>query len=500
MSYYAIGIGGTGAKCLESLIHLAAAGMMPDGDLYVLFVDPDNTNGSRTDVENTIEKYKECKDNLTLGQTDLLKTKINIIDCNGEKHWNPFNTRRDTAPLLEQFFRATNLSKEAAHLFKVLYSHTERTYPLSKGFHGHPSIGSAIMAETVDFQNTEPWKGFLEQILTDNAAKVFFAGSIFGGTGASGFPTIAKRVRAELEKKDQEALLGGALVLPYFKFITAQNDQANELRADSRHFLMNTQAALTYYYDRDQIDIYDAVYLLGNVSETTVENVSGGLEQKNAPHFIELYAALAAIHFFEKGRDGYFLTARNDRSVLGWRDLPDDNNGNTIRSSIGQLTRFAFAYLHTYQPILKELRKSGGRDSRNVVWFRNFFRYRTRLGLRNPNGIQLDDDSENLLNNIAEYCQYFLCWLANIQSNCDSENERIELIQDGAFAENGKKGEKVVKPVRNFDDSRFSDLIPGHEYINLSALWDLMCASNGKVSDAEGIGKFLSTLYENCGK
>ena len=47
MGYYAIGIGGTGAKCLESLIHLAAAGMMPDGDLHLLFVDPDTSNGSR---------------------------------------------------------------------------------------------------------------------------------------------------------------------------------------------------------------------------------------------------------------------------------------------------------------------------------------------------------------------------------------------------------------------------------------------------------------------
>ena len=47
MGYYAIGIGGTGAKCLESLIHLAAAGMMPDNsDLYILFVDPDEANGS----------------------------------------------------------------------------------------------------------------------------------------------------------------------------------------------------------------------------------------------------------------------------------------------------------------------------------------------------------------------------------------------------------------------------------------------------------------------
>ena len=45
MGYYAIGIGGTGAKCLESLIHLAAAGMMPDdNDLCMFFVDPDEAS------------------------------------------------------------------------------------------------------------------------------------------------------------------------------------------------------------------------------------------------------------------------------------------------------------------------------------------------------------------------------------------------------------------------------------------------------------------------
>jgi len=34
MNYYVIGIGGTGAKCIEALTHLCAAGMMPDGELY----------------------------------------------------------------------------------------------------------------------------------------------------------------------------------------------------------------------------------------------------------------------------------------------------------------------------------------------------------------------------------------------------------------------------------------------------------------------------------
>ena len=77
MGYYAIGIGGTGAKCLESLIHLAAAGMMPDNDdLYILFVDPDNANGSLDRANTTLNHYKAFHDNNQLSQSCILQTKI----------------------------------------------------------------------------------------------------------------------------------------------------------------------------------------------------------------------------------------------------------------------------------------------------------------------------------------------------------------------------------------------------------------------------------------
>ena len=61
-------LGGTGAKCLESIIHLAAAGMMPVEDLYVLFVDSDTANGSLGRAQKTLRSYMTCKDNTRLGQ------------------------------------------------------------------------------------------------------------------------------------------------------------------------------------------------------------------------------------------------------------------------------------------------------------------------------------------------------------------------------------------------------------------------------------------------
>ena len=58
---------------------------------------------------------------------------------------------------------------------------------MDKGFRGHPSIGASIMAQTA-LGEDEPWKTFRALVKTDTDAKVFLAGSIFGGTGASGFP------------------------------------------------------------------------------------------------------------------------------------------------------------------------------------------------------------------------------------------------------------------------------------------------------------------------
>ena len=177
--------------------------------------------------------------------------------------------------------------------------------------------------------------------------------------------------------------LGGALILPYFSFLSEDD---NELQAKSEAFLMNTQASLKYYYLWNQTGIYDAVYLFGDESQTEVDTHLGGQNQRNAPHFIELYAALAAIHFFGANFEAdqpaqYFMTARRQNNRLQWEDLPDGNHGHTIRSKIGQLARFAFAYLSVYQPMLEDIHNKG--KGYRAPWFVDFFE---------RNQIKIDDD------------------------------------------------------------------------------------------------------------
>lgn len=479
MGYYAIGIGGTGAKCLESLIHLAAAGMMPNNDdLYMLFVDPDNANGSLERAVTTLNYYKTFHDNEMLAQRFLLKTKIDFTD---NPIFSPFDKKDDTKPQLDGFFSFADLklaNDNAADLFEVLYSKRERETELDKGFRGHPSIGASVMAQTV-LGADEPWKTFRLKVAKDPNAKIFLAGSIFGGTGAAGFPTIAKLIKNELDGKPINAQIGGALVLPYFTFTDTAD---NELKARAEHFLMNTQAALNYYHHWNKDLIYDAIYLLGDTSKIEVDPSLGGKTQRNAQHFIELYAALAAIHFFAQnfavdgGGAQYFRLDRAN-NPLKWTDIPDGDKGMTIQSKLRQLTNFSFAYLDIYKQRLDEIRKSGGSRDYNAPWYVDFFQ-RNRISLNN-NRVAAS------LENVQNYCEDFLLWFANVQ--------------------NSKKAFEVKdKPLQSFDLTEcqkriLSDTLRPLSTASLNKLWDNMCRAKGK-DEGSDIGKFLSALYRNCGR
>ena len=54
MKYYWISIGGTGAKCLEAFVHMNAAGLMKNrGEIKIIYVDPDASNGNLAKTKNT---------------------------------------------------------------------------------------------------------------------------------------------------------------------------------------------------------------------------------------------------------------------------------------------------------------------------------------------------------------------------------------------------------------------------------------------------------------
>ena len=63
MPYYVFAIGGTGARCLESLLFLCAAGLGP-AELHPILVDPDSGNGNLNRTKELIIKYKSIRDRI----------------------------------------------------------------------------------------------------------------------------------------------------------------------------------------------------------------------------------------------------------------------------------------------------------------------------------------------------------------------------------------------------------------------------------------------------
>lgn len=486
MNYYAIGIGGTGAKCIEALTHLSAAGMLPDGELYVLFVDPDKSNGSLERAQIMLQNYIDCKTNLKLGIIDLFKTKIARAEPDV---WSPFGD--ETRPRLDNFFEYSVLKtakdKAPAYLFDVLYSNAEKETPLDMGFRGRPSIGAAVMGKMLDLGQGEPWKTFRNRIAQDGragtGAKIFFFASIFGGTGAAGFPTIARLVCNELQDTIGRAnvKIGGALLLPYFSFTPNAND--NELKANSENFLMTTQVALKYYRQQDKTHNHDSIYFIGDDVLNRVDFCIGAGGQKNLPHFTELYGALAAVDFFKKPNpDKYYMLARENQNQLEWGDLPDGSSGTLIKQKINNLSRFAFSYLGVYKKALDELEKNHDIAYR-FPWFVDFFQRKN---------IPVDANTQAALKPVKDYCESFLKWLIGIQTSVTDKT--INLANYNAFAD-------LDNPKLEQFDNLMLPLSKGNKHA-LSRLWERMCDAESKIKEPEavGVGKFIHALYKECSK
>lgn len=480
MNYYVIGIGGTGAKCIEAFTHLCAAGMMPEGNIDVAFVDADTANGNLAKAKVTLDGYIDCRE-LQIGQVDLFKNLITIR----EPIWSPVTkgglekADRSFAEVFE-YPVLKAVEPQLADLFDVLYTKKEQNTDLDMGFRGHPSIGAAVMADAMDLENTQPWDTIFKNIRNERATgiKIFIFGSIFGGTGAAGFPTIGRLIRNALPSPSLQ--LGGALLLPYFCF-TSDNHSDDDLFARSENFLLNNQAALKYYHDHYD-KIYNDIYLLGNSTLKKMERFEiGAATQQNEPHFVEIYAALAAIDFFtEKNASpptSYRMVARSKANEIDWQDLPDRNNGNKLQKKIRQLTRFAVSFLHVYYPYLMDI-LDHKKEGYQAPWYIDFFE-RQRLQ------VTKDDISLSMIKN---YCERYLDWLQMV--HCYGSNFRINLVNHQIL----KDPERAIRYFGNL----VHPITKQTESKDLDRVWENMCSTKISDQDASPFGKFIQALYSAC--
>jgi hypothetical protein len=424
-----IGIGGTGSRVIESVIHLCAAGLGPD-KLSIIIIDPDEANGNLTHTKTLIKQYSDLRKRFkNIAGNDCFKTEIVVPPDDNSFVWNIFNEKDYT---LSKYINYNNLTKNEPNLAdfaEVLFTEKELQTSLNEGFRGHPSIGAVVMADPP--MDEYPFKLLWDDIssLHANDLRVFLVGSIFGGTGAAGFPTLGSRqlikfndkLHATLGGGKSRVLLGGALVLPYFSF-SVENTEGEPMFVTTDDFPIATKAALQYYNDKELG--FDQYYFIGDsLSQKVGEFSTGSSNQENQPHYIEMVSALAAFDFYnpENKVDDipekkYFISSRED-DVIDWNMIPITRNGEKLHEARKLFKRklvdfsvFAYTFLTYGQSILGKSHD----DVKLETWYAENFKkdYKETSVQANP---RLEENME-LYKVMDQYLRFFIFWICSVDN------------------------------------------------------------------------------------
>lgn len=414
---YVIGIGGTGARFLESLIHLCAAGLGP-GKISPIIVDPDTANGNIDRVEKIIEIYKKCRDifSMFLKGKDLPIFRTEI-DYRGS--WSPVITGENN---LEGHFSFYGLTKNHQELCKLFYTEGERKEAWDNGFKGRANLGASAMADVKNHLGVPPWRTLVSDIqatLNSEICHVFIAGSIFGATGASGLPTIAKILRErEWDNKDK-LRMGGIFILPYFYFDVPEGLKG--LYADCKDFLINVKSALSHYgFVWRNGSPYDRIYFIGDRYHQKIGNFSaGGMDQKNPLTWVDLIASSSLLHFVRNTPDSgvsteYYYAGRTRKEVMNWEDIPSPN----LKKRFTTFATLLMSYMKFFKPLIND--RNFDKRKSLIPWYLDSFK-----------DLKSDKEARNI-NSVLEYMKHFVRFIKKIQ-NVTSTELKAELFEDGAL-------------------------------------------------------------------
>ena len=497
MSYYLIGIGGTGARCLESFIHLIGAGLLKDTQpVKMIFVDADVSCGNLVRTQKAADLYIEAR-KLGFGTTGLMKNKLETMDV-----WTPVP---ENCSDLNDVFQSKVLSNMNQYqplnmLYNALFTEQERTTPLDKGFRGHPAIGAAVMNSSVSGDTDTMWQEVFQQINTDKDARIFLFASVFGGTGAAGFPTIARIIKRSL-KKDQEgntiAKIGGVLVLPYFQFPPASFAEEEEMQAKVDEFILNTKSALDYYNKSELLkEVFQRIYLIGDSDLADVKTFSlGSNTQENDANVVELYAALAAFDFFNKNefgeKSGTPMIARGDDTKdtidkIQWEDLPNPCIDGHLKDKLYAYIKFLYTYRHC---VLVNLEKCAAEESykRQVAWYKDLVQKAGKIDVYHDRQIMTEFKA------LGDYAEAFFRWIKDIS---DHPKRKIELVN---------KQVSTKPEALQFSLDVYQVVLPiveRKDKLTHKEFWNQLCSYTKKLKKTTNSGAeiLMQAIYDICSK
>lgn len=329
---YVFGIGGTGSRVLKSLTMLLASGARCNMDIVPIIIDPDDSAADMTRTVELMKKYMAIRSKLEFAEANknrFFKTEIKPVDGMKDFIFSLENTHDGK---FRDFIKMEQLDDSSKALVKMLFSEKNLDSDMKVGFKGNPNIGSVVLNQ---FSDSQEYKDFANGFSDDGKDRIFIISSIFGGTGASGFPLLLKTIRND--KKSQkwkvisECKIGAVTVLPYFGVTQDDNSEV-----DSSTFISKTKSALAYYDNNiSGNNSLNALYYIGDSVTASYSNCEGGSGQKNDAHFIELCSALAVLDFANTSEESL-----NDGTKHFEYGLKDDNEGKELTfKNLGERTK-----------------------------------------------------------------------------------------------------------------------------------------------------------------
>jgi hypothetical protein len=478
---FVIAIGGTGMRCLESFTHLCAIGMFDNQEIEVLTLDTDQSNGNKAKVEQLIGLYSRIKtsDGKSNPNSDtFFSAKLNL-----HRYWTNYEgAARENYRNISKINTGTPEQQEENQLLADLFLDrgTVQEFNLAHGYRAQTHLGSQLMyhgiveaarslASGKDVKGEEKeLETYLTKLETAGAdARVFIFGSVFGGTGASSIPVMPKALQDFVKIRSggksnidlSKVKFGATLLTEYFSFkkpdMKQMEAKKDSVVADSSFFPLNSQAALQFYQNDPTVKkTYKRLYHIGWPIESKPiggdkkddKTITGGANQKNPCHIVELLCACAAYDFFTR-KDGFdFATAEyvykavefdKNSFSFDFKDFVGHENkaGETFANRLGAFLSLAHIALSKNKAALNE-------NEKGVKGFINQLEVQ-----RVTDYVPIpDDDTVDIDNYLKQFAytfegqEFIPGWLYQVRSTVSPGKF---MFNENAFASNRKELERL---------------------------------------------------------
>ena len=388
-------IGGTGARVVRSLTMMLAAGVEgldSSHEIVPLIIDYDLSNGDKSRAIKAINHYTDIHKALypdtATGvnyNNHFFMTKIAPLPSSDtakpyEFYFGPQNTEKFTKYLQKSALNTNPATALTESLLEALYDTSADTskdaeleLDMAKGFKGNPNIGAVVFHE---LKNSPEYQRFAATF-NPVSDKIFIISSIFGGTGASGFPELVNAIRTDTNHAAlNNATMGAALILPYFKLQPFDPTLGDTGAIDAASFNAKTKAALGFYATPNGVNQrVNAIYYVGDKHQDDYTYAEGEDRQQNKAHAVEFIAASSVLDFLLNNRatGAYEFSVKEDGLATAIQ-LPNFFT-NTHTLVLNDLSAFSLAMKY-YRDVI-----CGDRNKINSsTAFYDTFKLSTQLG------------------------------------------------------------------------------------------------------------------------